>query len=100
MTGDGAQEHIYRCAPTVTWVKDASQTILVEEEKERSWRLQGVEAIIWDLLTLDYAAGGMIDFLALLLNNSVQEAQTTLLAVLRDWAEMGIVCAGEKSQRG
>jgi len=98
MTGDRAV--VYRCAPKVAWVKDASQTILVEEEKGRGWCLQGVEAILWDLLTLHYPWVGIVDFLAVLLNNSVEEAERTLLAVLQNWEDAGFVCTGEEIRHG
>jgi hypothetical protein len=98
MSGDAAV--VYCCAPTVAWIRDADRMILVEEAKGRCWHLQGVEAVIWDLLTLHYPWDGIVDFLAVLLGASVQEASKTLLAALRDWKEAGIVCTGEETRRG
>ena len=90
----------YDCAPTVTWVKDASQILVVQREGERCWSLQGVEAVIWDLLTLRYGFAKMVDFLAVLSEDSREAAASTLLATVRHWEEEGIVIANCEGQDG
>ena len=81
----------YRCVPTIVWVKDAEQTILVEEEARRSWILRGTEAAIWDWLTLDHPSAGIVRFLSVLSGTSMEESRKALLAVLQGWEEAGIV---------
>jgi hypothetical protein len=88
---------VYCCAPAVAWVKDTDHTILVEEEKRQAWCLQGMEATVWDLLTLNYTAAGIAGFLAVLWGGSVEEARKALVSVLQDWESAGIVCAVEGS---
>ena len=90
----------YDCAPTITWVKDASQVIVIEGRGARSWSLQGIEAVIWDLLTLNYGFAGMVDLLAVLLEGSRERAATTLLGTMRRWEEEGIVTTNGRGQDG
>jgi hypothetical protein len=85
----------YHCAPALCWVKDAGQTILVDGESGRSWVLRGVEAAIWDLLTLGYPAGQIAPFLAVLRTSPVDQASDTLAAVVHAWVEAGIVLVQE-----
>lgn len=88
----GQQLRAYRCAPTIAWVKDATQTILVEEDKGRSWSLQGLEAVIWDLLALGYSLEKITCFLSVLLGSSGEEAEEELFAILHKWEKAGVVC--------
>ena len=90
----------YDCAPNVTWVKDANQVIVVQGRGARCWSLQGVEAVIWDLLTLSYGFARMVDFLAVLSEGSRENAATTLLTTMRRWEEEGIVTANGRGQDG
>jgi hypothetical protein len=90
----------YRCAAAITWVKDAGRTLLVEVETGRAWSLGGVEAVVWDLLTLHYPAGQLIGFLAVLLGESCEKAKDRLLAMVQGWEEAGIVYAVRANGRG
>jgi hypothetical protein len=90
----------YDCAPAITWVKDASQTIVVEGQGKRWWTLHGVDAVIWDLLTLNYDFARMVDFLAKLSEGSRERAAMTLLATVRYWEKEGIVAASGEGSDG
>jgi hypothetical protein len=90
----------YRCGPAIAWVKDADRTLLVQEEKARSWSLDGVEAVIWDLLVLNYPLKQLTCFLSVLLNASSEEANRTLLAIARKWETAGILQAEGGNGRG
>jgi hypothetical protein len=90
----------YRCAPTIRWVKDANRTLVVEAEKGRAWSLDGVEAVVWDLLALDYPAGRIARFLAMLLGESREEAGARLLTMIQAWEETGILQAVRVEGRG
>lgn len=83
----------YCCAAAVAWVKDADQTIVVEEETGRCWSMRGVEAAIWDLLTLDYSFEQIVRFLSALLNRSSEETTEALSTTMQRWEEAGILCA-------
>jgi hypothetical protein len=91
---------VYRCAPAIAWVKDAWQTILVDEETGKSWVLCGVEATIWDLLALNYPAEQIARLLSVLLALSPQQAAGTLSSAVRAWEQAGIVCAAPQAGEG
>ena len=85
----------YCCAPDIEWVQDASQVLLVDAARGRSWPLQGVEAAIWDWLSLGYRYEQIARFVSLALGTSMDEAERALCAVLRGWAGAGILQASE-----
>jgi hypothetical protein len=91
---------VYRCAPAIVWVKDSGQTILVEGEKERCWIIYGLEAMVWDLLTLNYTFERIVRFLSVMLETPVDEAMGTLLAILHGWQDAGILLSTEGNGRG
>ena len=82
----------YRCAPGVVWVKDATQTILVNADTGSSWRLGGCDAAIWDLVCLGYQTEEIIRFLALLLDITPKAAGSRLRDTLHQWEDSGVVC--------
>jgi hypothetical protein len=88
------------CAPHISWVKDADQTILVESGGEKSWSLKGREAMVWDLLNLRYSLEGLVGLLAALLEESEEEARSYLVGLVREWGEDGIVQTVRRGQRG
>lgn len=96
--GDGRL--IYRCAPAITWLRDADRTLLVDAERGQSWPIHGVEAAIWDFLTLAYPYEKIVHFLSLLMTASSAEAERTLLAALRGWQRTGIVQIVKEGERG
>ena len=90
----------YHCARAITWVKDASQTLLVEDEKGQAWSLQGVEAMIWDLFALGYSFEKTAEFLSVMMNDSRREASKVLAATLHGWEKAGIVRVTGGPERG
>lgn len=91
---------VYRCAPTVCWVKDTDQTILVEEQSGHSWSLRGLEAVVWDLVVLKYPAGRIVEFLAALLDKPLEVAREELRSILQRWEEIGLLKATGKGSGG
>jgi len=90
---------VYCCAPSLLWVKDTGQTILVGEGGS-TWILRGVEAVTWDLLTLHYPFERLVGFLAALLEVPAEEAGRILDSVLHRWNALGIVIAAEGNACG
>ena len=86
-----SQRLIYRCSPSIIWVKDADQTLVVDRETRQSWALRGVEAVVWDLLTIGYSYQRIVPMLSLILSLSMEEAEYTLAGVLRKWRDASIV---------
>ncbi len=91
---------LYRCALAIVWVKDVGQTLLVAQERGQWWALRGVEATIWDLLTLHYSFEQIVGFLTEMLGLSGEEVVQRLLAVIRRWEQAGIVCPLEGEGSG
>lgn len=94
------QQLVYGCAPGIAWVKDADQTLLVEEGTGRSWSLRGEEAVLWDLASLGYTLDQIVDALAVMQGIGGQEAHAMLLSIVRAWAEAGIVRPAGGNGRG
>ena len=91
-----SQQLIYRCPPSIVWVKDADQTLVVDRETGQSWALHGAEAAVWDLLTVGYSYHRIVPMLSLILSLPVEEAEQTLAGILRKWRDASIVqVAGE-----
>ncbi len=95
-----SQGDAYHCAPAIVWVKDSGQTILVESEKECYWIIRGLEAMVWDLLTLNYTFEGIVGFLSLMLETPVGEATGALRAILQGWEDAGILLTARGHGRG
>ncbi len=95
-----SQRLTYRCSPSIVWVKDAEQTLVVDRETEQSWVLCDVEAVVWDLLAVGYSYHRIVPLLSLILSLSVDEAGHTLAGVLQKWQDAGIVQAAEGTGDG
>jgi hypothetical protein len=98
MIADGASA--YCCVPTIVWVKDAEQTILIEEKTKHSWIVSGENAAIWDWLTLNYPSERIVRLLSVLSGTSTEEARKALAAILQEWEKAGIVRVIEGNRRG
>lgn len=98
MIAEGAST--YCCVPTIVWVKDAEQTILIETVGKRSWIIRGMEAAIWDWLTLNHPAERVVRFLSALSGTSTEEARKVLSSILQGWEKAGIVQVTEGNRCG
>ena len=88
------ERSVYRCAPHIVWIRDADRVILVDPDNERSWLLHGIEAAIWDWLTVGYEYERIVGLLSLILQSSEDEAGATLTDALRRWCHAGLVQLG------
>ena len=68
----------YRCVSDIVWVKDAEQTILIEQAGKRSWMIRREESAIWDWLTLNHPSEKIVHFLSVLSGTSTEEARKAL----------------------
>ena len=91
---------VYTCAPSIIWVRDADQTLLVDQETKQSWSLRGVSAVIWDLLAVGYSHQRIVPLLSLLISLPVEEVERDLTKVLGKWLDEGIVQASREAQDG
>lgn len=91
---------VYCCSPTIVWVRDAGQILLVDRETEQSWSLYDAEEVIWDLLMVGYSYENIVQMLSLTLSLSVEQADRILSNVLRNWRDAGIVQVSGDVQNG
>lgn len=91
---------VYCCSPSVVWVKDAEQTLVVDRENQQSWAFHGAEAVMWDLLTVGYSYQKLVTMLSLLLSLPTEEAGRTLADALEKWRDAGIVSASQEADGG
>jgi hypothetical protein len=95
-----SQRLFHRCSPSIIWVKDADQTLVVDREMGQLWALHGAEAVIWDLLTVGYSSRKIIPMLSLIFSLSVEEAEHTFADVLRKWRDANIVQVSGEADDG
>ena len=95
-----SQRLIYRCSPSIVWVKDADQTLAVDTETEQSWPLRGVEAVVWDLLAVGYSYQKIVPMLSLILSLPIEEAERALASVLEKWRDAGVVRVSGEAKDG
>lgn len=91
---------ICRPAPSVVWVRDADQTLLVDEEEGTTLTLRGAEEVIWDLMVMRYPYHRLVPMLGAILSLSEEEARGTLIAALTDWQEDGFLILSDEENDG
>lgn len=79
------------CPETVRWVNDAGQILVIDEQRGVTHTLRGVEAAVWDWLTLAYPYPVLVEMLAALLALSPGEAAARLEAILAAWQTAGLL---------
>ncbi len=82
---------IYYCLPAIFWVKDANHILLINKETGESWKLNGKEALVWDMLIVGHNYQKAIQILAHVLALSEREAESNLQEMLRQWKTAGII---------
>ena len=95
-----SQKVVYRCSPSVVWVKDAEQTLVVDGETQRSWALRDAGAVTWELLAVGYSYRRLVVMLSLIFSLPTQEAERRLVDVLQQWRDEGIVCESREADGG
>jgi hypothetical protein len=89
----------YCSAPDIVWLKDAGQTIVLDQATGRSWALRGVQAAAWDLLVLGYSFEQATRLLALLADMTEEEAWASLSTMLQAWERFGILAMEKEKGR-
>jgi hypothetical protein len=95
-----SQNVVYRCSPSVVWVKDAEQILVVDGETQRSWALRDAGAVTWELLVVGYPYRRLVAMLSLILSLPAQEAERMLVDILQQWHDGGIVCESREADGG
>lgn len=87
----GGRAVAYCCVSNIVWVKDKNGVFLVDPKADRSWSMNGIDAAIWDWLTLGYRHEQAVFLLSLILRVPEDEARQVICETLYRWQRMGIV---------
>lgn len=90
----------YCCAPSVVWVKDAAQTLVVDQETGQSWFLRDAEAVMWGLLTVGYTYQRIVSMLSLIFSLPEEEAERTFIGVLGKWLDARFIQVSGETDDG
>ncbi len=85
------QDMVLVCPEYVQWVRDADQTLVVNSRRGTLYRLRGTGAAVWDWLTLGYSYARLVALLAALLGDAPEEGEATLVRLLTEWLENGLL---------
>jgi hypothetical protein len=88
---------VFSTSGSLRWVKEASSILLVDEQRHKTYTLQGIEAAVWSWLTLAYPYPKLVTLTAALLALPPEEAEQQLWALLAKWHSDGIL---EKKEGG
>lgn len=91
---------IYQSAPSVVWVRDADQTLLVDRETGAARTLRGAEAVVWGLVVMGHRYCRLVSMLGAILSLSEQEARSVLLEALTEWQEDGFLILSDGEDDG
>jgi hypothetical protein len=91
---------IYRCSPSIIWVRDADQTLVVDRKSERMWALRGAKAVIWDLLTVGYSYPRIVRMLSLVFSLSAEEAEGLLTDAILEWRKDDVLQGSGEAEDG
>ena len=94
------QRVTYCCSPSIVWVKDARQILVMDKETRQTWTLRGIEAVVWDLLEVGYQYRKIIQMLSLIYSLPVAEARDSLGGVLQKWKIADIIRVSGGSNNG
>ena len=91
---------IFACAPSIIWIRDVDQVLLVDQETKQSWSLRGVSAVVWDLVTVGHSHQRIVPLLSLIISLPIEEVERDLTKVLGKWLDEGIVQASGEAKDG
>ena len=81
-------------------VRDIDMTLLVNDQNGKSFILRGLEATIWDWLTLNYSYNKIVGLLATIFDLPICKTEFRLNSILREWVEKGLLKTQENIHHG
>ena len=91
---------VYRCVPSVNWLRDRDAIRLVDAGSARSWAFHGTDAIVWDLIATGYQLPQVSRMLAVIRSVSPLEAAALVSDMLRNWETQGLVAVSPGENHG
>jgi hypothetical protein len=86
----------YCCRPAIVWTREQQRTLLIDQETGASWRMEGIEAAVWDLMVLGYSYPRAAKIVSLLPGVPAGEAREIVSTTLAEWYREGILEVTEK----
>lgn len=86
-----SESKIYCCREGITWVRDLERVVVVDSSSNRSWRLQGQEMELWELLNLGYTFPRAAALLSTVHSQTEAESTQAIERILAGWVETGLV---------
>ncbi|MBI3153714.1 MAG: hypothetical protein HYZ21_16410 [Chloroflexi bacterium] len=80
------------------WVRDANFTLVIEEEKDVTKRLEGDAAALWGWLSMGLSLSQCVRLLSAMNNMPSAEAASEINQHLRAWQEAGLLEDGSQTQ--
>lgn len=82
-------------ATGISWRRDTSGTIIINERDGRVHRLTGIAEVIWDCLLLSYPYPKIVDMVAQLSSSTLAAADEETFAHLCEWRDLGLITVKE-----
>lgn len=88
------------CVRDMNWVRDDEMTLLVNEQSGQTFVLKGLEAAIWDWLSMQFSYTKITGLLEVVSELSTVEAEFYLNTILNQWVENGLLMIEERTAHG
>ena len=83
-------------AAGISWRRDGSGTIVVNDRDRRAHRITGIAEVVWDCLLLSYPYPKIVETVAQLSSSTLASADEDIYALLCEWRDLGLVAVKEK----
>jgi hypothetical protein len=81
----------FSCCEDIQWAKDSDRIVVISLDQNTSYALEGIEAMVWEYLTLGYTDPQLTTQLSALLDTSPACAHTTVTEILVAWERKGLI---------
>ena len=81
----------FYCREDILWAKDYDNIVIISLAQNVAHTLEGVEATIWEYLTLGYSQSKLTTQLSSIFSISPELASTTIVKTLISWEKKDLV---------
>lgn len=81
----------YQCAAEIEWVKNSDHILLINRLTGQSWQFRGLQALIWELLSVGHRYQKLLKLFALTESIALDLADAQIRQTLKIWAQDGII---------
>jgi hypothetical protein len=91
MMSQSLQSRIYQTPAWIQWCVDAKQVIVVDQSIGKSFTLRGLQASIWNWLTLGYERSRITEFVSITQNQTLVKSDQLVVSTVSDWIANGLL---------